>query len=61
MWDDIVRALCLVLIFEGMIPFLYPNRWRELVLKLSLMSEKNLRLIGLISMAIGVCVLYVIR
>ncbi|MGH1471753.1 MAG: DUF2065 domain-containing protein [Cellvibrionaceae bacterium] len=61
MWDDIIRAFCLMLIFEGMLPFLYPSRWRGLVEQLSQMSEKSLRTMGLVSMAIGVCILYIIR
>ncbi|MFT7133099.1 MAG: hypothetical protein ACI81O_001811, partial [Cyclobacteriaceae bacterium] len=27
MWHDLGVALCLVLVIEGIIPFLYPARW----------------------------------
>lgn len=61
MWEDLARAFCLVLVIEGMIPFLYPRRWRQLVATLALLDERRLRLAGLTSMLIGAALLWLLR
>ncbi|HCO58873.1 MAG TPA: DUF2065 domain-containing protein, partial [Porticoccaceae bacterium] len=35
MSQDFLAALCLVLVIEGMLPFLMPGRWRDMVLALA--------------------------
>ena len=57
-WDDLGRALCLMLVLEGMIPFLYPARWRQLVASLASTPDRQLRIMGLVSMLIGAGCLY---
>lgn len=54
-------GFCLMLIIEGVIPFLYPKRWRNLVQQLALISDRALRLIGFASMLLGVIVLYIVN
>lgn len=61
MWRDLGTALCLVLIIEGILPFLYPGRWRRLVEQLSEVDDRSLRLAGLVSMVLGVGLLYLVR
>ncbi len=61
MWETLGKALCLVLVLEGMIPFLYPTRWRNLVMQLALISDRQLRIMGFFSMAIGVGLLYILK
>ncbi len=58
MWQEIGIALCLVLVLEGILPFLNPRRWRETVVLLSALPDRHLRLIGLISMLLGTAALY---
>ena len=60
MWDTLLQALCLVLVIEGMIPFLYPRRWRQLVAQLALIGDRELRMIGFASMLCGVALLYIL-
>jgi uncharacterized protein YjeT (DUF2065 family) len=60
MWEDLVRALCLMLVIEGILPFLYPARWRRLVVALGSVSDRQLRVAGLMSMLIGVALLFII-
>lgn len=60
-WYELLIAFCLVLILEGIMPFLYPNRWRQLVAQLSVIDNKTLRVMGLASMLVGVAGLYLIR
>ncbi|ACR11724.1 DUF2065 domain-containing protein [Teredinibacter turnerae] len=61
MWHELAKAFCLVLIIEGILPFLYPNRWRELVASLAQADDRVLRLIGFISMLAGAVFLWVIK
>lgn len=61
MWKELLQALCLVLIIEGIMPFLYPNRWRQLAAMLAAMEDKKLRILGLGSMVVGVSLLYLTR
>ena len=57
MWDELVRALALVLIIEGILPFLYPRRWRALVQQLASVDNRSLRAAGLVSMLAGTALL----
>ncbi|MBB5211421.1 DUF2065 domain-containing protein [Microbulbifer hydrolyticus] len=57
MWDELVRALGLVLIIEGILPFLYPRRWRALVQQLASVDNRSLRMAGLVSMLAGTALL----
>ena len=60
MWEKLGTALCLVLVLEGIIPFLYPSRWRKLVITLATINDRQLRTMGLISMLLGVGLLYIL-
>lgn len=61
MLDDIVRALALMLIFEGVMPFVAPNRWREMAKVLSTIDERSMRSVGLFSMVGGLLLLFIFR
>lgn len=60
-WQALAAGFALMLILEGVIPFLYPARWRVLVARLALVSNQTLRWTGLVSMLAGVLLLYWIR
>jgi len=61
MWEELGKAFCLMLVFEGIIPFLYPARWRNLVASLAIVSDQQLRTMGLVSMLLGAGLLYLIN
>jgi len=61
MWQEIVTAIALVLIIEGIIPFVSPLRFKNFVERVSQLKDNNLRFIGLISMIIGLLLLFFIR
>ena len=58
MWREIGIAFSLMLVIEGIIPFLYPGRWRQLVANLAGIDNSTLRLMGLGSMITGLVLLY---
>ncbi len=61
MWNELAIALCLVLVIEGIMPFLYPRRWRALAMTLAEVSDGAMRVAGLVSMLVGTLLLYLIR
>lgn len=61
MWNELAIALCLVLVIEGIMPFLYPRRWRALAMSLAEIPDSTMRLTGFISMVAGTVLLYLIR
>ena len=61
MWHELGLALCLVLVIEGIIPFLYPRRWKEMVAMLAQVDDRVMRAVGLLSMLLGTGLLYLIN
>lgn len=61
MWNDLLAALALVLVIEGLMPFLSPAGFRRTMEQVSRIPDRTLRTIGLASMAVGVGLLYVVR
>lgn len=60
-WTELFSALALVLIIEGIIPFISPSRWRQTMQQASQLNDKVLRGIGFASMLFGVVLLYFMR
>tara|TARA_B100000959_G_scaffold254178_1_gene285681 strand:- start:572 stop:757 length:186 start_codon:yes stop_codon:yes gene_type:complete len=61
MWHELGIALCLVLVIEGIIPFLYPRRWKEMISLLAEVDDRTMRAVGLASMVTGTGLLYLIN
>lgn len=61
MWTDLLTALALVFIVEGIMPFLNPEGIRRVFLMASQMRSSSLRLAGLSSMLTGLILLYLVR
>jgi uncharacterized protein YjeT (DUF2065 family) len=57
MATTLLMALALMLIFEGVLPFLAPTLWRETFRKITQMSDGQIRFVGLSSMLVGVLLL----
>ena len=60
-WDDIFSAVALLLVFEGIMPFISPKGWRNTMLQASQLPDSALRGIGFASMLFGVVLLYLMR
>lgn len=61
MWQELWGALALVLVIEGILPFLSPSGLRKAYGQMIQMDDRTLRLYGLISMIAGVVLLYLVR
>jgi len=60
-WNDLLAALALVFVIEGMLPFLNPQSLRRMLVTVAQMNDKTLRLTGLVSMGCGLLLLYWVR
>jgi len=61
MWQEILTAVSLFLIIEGMVPFIGPNFYRQAVVKIAQMDDNSLRLTGLTIASFGIIILYIVR
>jgi uncharacterized protein YjeT (DUF2065 family) len=50
-----------VLIIEGMLPFISPRKYREMVAQISQLGDNQMRNVGLVVMIVGVVVLFLVR
>ena len=61
MLHELAVAFCLMLVIEGILPFISPKRWRNLILMLDEVDDSTMRLIGLGSMLTGTVLLLLIN
>ena len=61
MWHDLLVALALLLVLEGVVPFLNPGAMRRVMLALAELNDSTLRFAGLTVMVIGCLLLYAVR
>lgn len=61
MWSDMFAAIGLMLVFEGVLPFLSPNQWRQWLTQVISLDDRYLRIMGLVSMLLGVSIVFVTR
>jgi uncharacterized protein YjeT (DUF2065 family) len=61
MWHNLFVALALMLVIEGILPFLNPPGIRKVLIMMARMDDRQLRAGGLTSMLIGVVLLYLIN
>lgn len=57
-WNDLFNALALVLIIEGMLPFISPDTLKKTYQKMQEMPNDTLQKIGAGSIVIGMLVLF---
>lgn len=60
-WSDLLAALALYLVLEGVLPFLNPQAMKRVLTTMTTLSDRQLRLWGLASMIAGVVLLYLVR
>ena len=61
MTNSLLIAFALMLVLEGLMPFVAPAAWRETFRHLIQLSDGQIRFIGLSSMVIGIFLLMVFR
>jgi uncharacterized protein YjeT (DUF2065 family) len=58
--DVLWAALALVLVFEGLFPFLSPGGWRNTFMRLTQLKDGQLRFFGLTSILLGLVTLWLL-
>ena len=59
MGEMLLGAVALMLVIEGLLPFISPKSWREVFARAMQMSDGQIRFIGLSSMLVGLLLLLV--
>jgi hypothetical protein len=60
-WQEILTAIALLLVIEGMRPFVGPARYKRLVAQIARLGDNHLRTFGLVSMIAGLLLLFFVR
>ncbi len=61
MWNDLWVAIALMLVLEGIVPFLSPDALRRMLVTVAQMDNRALRVAGLVNMLAGVGLLYLVH
>ncbi|HZM33723.1 MAG TPA: DUF2065 domain-containing protein [Burkholderiales bacterium] len=61
MGTTLLLALALMLILEGVLPFLAPSLWRDTFRRITQMNDGQIRFVGLSSMIVGLLLLWWVR
>ena len=59
MENNLLIAFGLFLILEGILPALFPNRWRAYLLKLLDQPIESIRIMGTITVLVGALIIYI--
>ena len=57
MFQSVMLAVALVLVIEGLLPFISPSGWRSIFEKATQLSDGQIRFLGLTSMVVGLILL----
>jgi uncharacterized protein YjeT (DUF2065 family) len=57
-WEDLLTAVALLLILEGLMPTLAPRAWIKAVIEAARMGPEGVRRVGIVCMAGGALMLY---
>ena len=60
-WTEILTALALVFVIEGMLPFISPSKYRQMVAEITRLSDNQIRNVGLLVMMAGLLLLFFVR
>jgi hypothetical protein len=60
-WTDLLAALAIVCIIEGILPFINPAGMKRVLSRMAAVEEREMRIMGLASMLVGLLVLFLVR
>ncbi|HEY6722307.1 MAG TPA: DUF2065 domain-containing protein [Burkholderiales bacterium] len=58
MGTTLVMAFALMLVIEGLLPFLLPKLWRETFRRITELTDGQIRFFGLSSLVVGLLMLF---
>lgn len=60
MGTSLLMAFALMLIVEGLLPFVAPARWREAFLRMARLADGQIRFVGFTAMMAGMLILFLV-
>ena len=61
MWPTLLTAFALMLLIEGLLPFVAPKAWRETFRRIIELGDGQIRFLGLSSIVVGVVLLFILK
>lgn len=61
MSGELISALCLVAVLEGLFLFVAPRGWKRAAEQLQAMPDRQLRIVGAVVVAVGLLALWFVR
>lgn len=61
MWQELLVAIALVLVIEGLLPTISPDGYKKALSTFMQMDSKHVRVWGLFSMVLGTIILYIVK
>ncbi len=61
MWPTLLMAFALMLVLEGVLPFVAPRAWRETFRRITELSDGQIRFLGLSSILVGIVLLFILK
>jgi uncharacterized protein YjeT (DUF2065 family) len=61
MFEDLLTAVALVLVLEGLLPCIAPGFWQKTMLEVSKMNPKSIRTFGIVSILAGAIVFQLVH
>jgi uncharacterized protein YjeT (DUF2065 family) len=58
--DTLWLALALVLVLEGLFPFISPTNWRRMFAQLLQLSDGQIRMFGMVSLSAGLLMIWLL-
>ncbi len=61
MVTTLLTAFALMLVLEGLLPFIAPKAWRETFRRITELADGQIRFLGLSSIVVGVVLLFILK
>lgn len=61
MVTTLLTAFALVLVLEGLLPFIAPKAWRDTFRRITELADGQIRFLGLSSIVVGVVLLFILK
>ena len=61
MWTTLLAAFALMLVLEGLLPFIAPRAWRETFRRITELADGQIRFLGLSSIVAGIVLLFILK
>ncbi len=61
MQNVLFLAIGMVLVIEGLTPLFFPRQWRDMFRQIMALTDGQLRFVGLIAVAIGLLLVFLLK